>query len=83
MGLRKELRKFIAESRGEFSAIKMLKKQVDQLMKYNEALMDRTMSKNIREYKINTMELSLPKGKPLAPDYDESLIGQQVELPEG
>lgn len=82
MSLRKELRKFIAESRGESNVIKILERQIDQLRKHNEALTDRLMSKDIRDYKINTMELPTVKGKPLGPEHDETLIGQQVELPE-
>ncbi len=82
-GFKKEVREFMAEVRGEHRASEILEKQIDQLRDHLETLMDRVMSEGLRDYKVHKIPLEMTKGKPIAPEYDESRIGQQVELPEG
>ena len=81
-GLNKELRKFMAEVRGEQSAIRSLERQVNQLRKHNELLMDRLMSEGLKDYKVHTIPLTLPRRKEegYRRDHDENLAGEIVDM---
>jgi len=77
MGVKKELRLFMAEVKGELSVRNVLERRIEQLEKQNELLMDRLMSQSLRDYKINTMIPEPSKQRvPLPPEMDESLVGE-------